>query len=88
MNNIFSSTASLEPLIVNSNSKDVITKEIMQDIVGSGLTKSQILQKYGQRVYNEFVDKARFTIGALGIQNTVNKTLLNDVLQDTLVSVR
>ena len=67
-------------------SKDVITKEIMQDIVGSGLTKSQILQKYGQRVYNEFVDKARFTIGALGIQNTVNKTLLNDVLQDTLAS--
>ena len=67
-------------------SKDAITDSVMKDIVGNTLTKSQIIQKYGQRVYNEFVDKAQFTMGALGIQNSLNKTLLNEVLQDSLLS--
>ena len=54
--------------------RGVIETNVMKDIVSSGFTKSQIIQKYGQEIYDEFVDKASFTVGAFGLQNKVNKT--------------
>lgn len=67
-------------------SNDIVSSATMQDIVKNRLTKSKIVSRYGSQVYNELVDKARFLIGACGSQNNVNKTLINEILQDVLSS--
>ena len=64
-------TKIIDDLVVNKLmmhvSKDAITSDIITDVVSNSLTKNKIIEKYGSRVYQEFVSKADFSISALAI---------------------
>ena len=80
----------IDDLVVNKLmmhvSKDAITSDIITDVVSNSLTKNKIIEKYGSRVYQEFVSKADYSISALAMQSTSNKALIKDIFTDTLVA--
>ena len=76
-------------------------KEMTENIVKNKLTKDQIIQNYGEKCYEELwkpnvevtindtnfiVNNANITIGALGVQNSLNKELVDAVFKDSLMA--
>lgn len=72
--------------VLHHGRKDVINVNIIKDVLDNRLSKNQIVSKYGNRVYQEFLSKAQYNIPVIGLQSKLNKNLLDDLLSDYLSS--
>lgn len=64
--------------------KSGLNIEMAKDIIENRLSKAQIVQKYGQKTYDLLLSKPSLVIDTLGIQTNVNKSLVSDIVEDTL----
>lgn len=64
---------------------DIINYSIISDILSKSLTKSQIIDRYGQKIYNELVEKSEYIIEVFGMQAKVNQRLIKEMMEDTLL---
>ena len=61
-----------------------IDEKVANDIVTNRLSKAQIIDAYGKNVYEELLSQPCLIMDNLGVQTSVNNTLIKDILTDTL----
>ena len=60
------------------------SSEFSADLIEHGLSKTDIIQKYGDDVYKQLLDSYNLSIGCLGVQAKVNSALIQDLTIDSL----
>ena len=55
----------------------------IKDIISNSLSKTDIISKYGEKVYNEFVDKINYSLDTISFTNK-NDKLIQEIFDDFL----
>ncbi len=60
------------------------TSEFSADLIEHTLSKTEIIQKYGDDIYRQLVNNYNLSINCLGVQAKVNSALIQDITTDSL----
>lgn len=65
---------------IDEETKNVLTDDVLTNIIKNSYTKSQL----SDDIYKQLVKNAQSLLESMKLQNTVNKSLVNDLVMDTL----